>query len=401
MASTKSFSASLECDIVGSLEEFGLSKYEARAYITLVERGTLGASEIAYHSNLPRTKIYTTLKKLEKKGLSTITEQKPLTASAVPAEEAFMEIMTLHEKRLRNMKKIIGALKKIENGGRRPFNMEEKKYIILDPVFADEKIKDLIQMSRRSINAMIDSWGLNVVSRCKEALLGALTRGVRVRLLIGFQCADNPNFLSIPNGVEIKLHNIQDNILTLDSSNVISIDSTNGKAAILNSFDILASSYIRLFEERWGRAVRVGNLGNLGNLDHRILVNALSLTRTVEDKLATQMYDQVARPDSDLSSIVNALEHAGIRICQYSINELIQLVDYAMRLFYEGDLRYDKVYNMLVLRSGSSDKSLIPWALLIMSYLKNIGNEAKIIRDPENGIGNRVHLKLSHLICHS
>ena len=49
-------------DLVANLEEFGLSKYESKAYITLVSRGTLAASEIAYYSNLPRTKIYTTLK---------------------------------------------------------------------------------------------------------------------------------------------------------------------------------------------------------------------------------------------------------------------------------------------------------------------------------------------------
>lgn len=395
MARTKSYSPSLEFDIVGNLEEFGLSKYEARAYITLVEKGTLGASEIAYYSNLPRTKIYTTLKKLEKKGLSITTERKPLTATAVPPEEAFMEIMRLHEKRLKNMKGIVLALKKIENDGRRSLNMEEKKYIILDPIFADEKIQDLILASRKSINVMVDSWGLNVVSRCKEALLSAIMRGVIVRLLIGFECADNPNIHSIPSGLETKLYHIHDNILTIDASKVISIDGTNGKAAILNSFDIFASSHIRLFEERWVRAIKVGNLGDL---DHRLLVNALSLTRTIEEKVATQIYDHVARPDSDLSPIVKALEHAGIRIMQYSIHELIQLIDYAMRLFYEGDLRYDKMYNMLVLRSESSEKSLIPWALVIMSYLKKIGNEAKLICDPENAIGNRVHLKLSNPI---
>ena len=35
-------------DLVANLEEFGLSKYESMAYITLVSKGTLGASEIAY-----------------------------------------------------------------------------------------------------------------------------------------------------------------------------------------------------------------------------------------------------------------------------------------------------------------------------------------------------------------
>lgn len=309
-----------------------------------------------------------------------------------------MEIMKLHEKRLKNMKGIVLALKKIENDGRRSSNMEEKKYVILDPIFAEEKIRDLIQDARSSINVMVDSWGLNVVSRCKEALLSAIMRGIKVRLLIGFQCADNPNIHSIPSGLEIRLHQIHDNILTIDTSKVVTIDGTNGKAAVLNSLDIFASSHIRLFEEKWERAIKVGNLCDL---ETGILVNALRLTRTLEDKVATQIFDHVARPDSDLAPIVNAIEHAGIRIMQYNINELIRLIDYAMRLFYEGDLRYDIMYNMLVLRSESSEKSLIPWALVIMSYLNKIGNEAKMICDPEKVIGNRVHLKLSNPISNS
>jgi sugar-specific transcriptional regulator TrmB len=44
MTHAKTYSSSLEFDIIGNLEEFGLSKYEARAYITLVVKGTLGAS---------------------------------------------------------------------------------------------------------------------------------------------------------------------------------------------------------------------------------------------------------------------------------------------------------------------------------------------------------------------
>jgi len=210
--------------------------------------------------------------------------------------------------------------------------------------------------------------------------------------LIGFQCSDNPNIHSIPSGLEIRLHQIHENILTIDTSKVVSIDGTNGKAAVLNSVDIFASSHIRLFEEKWGGAIKVGNLCDLEN---GILENALKLTRTLEDKVATQIYDHVVRPDSDLLPIVDTIEHAGIRIMQYGIDELIRLIDYAMRLFCEGDLRYDITYNMLVLKSDSSEKSLIPWALVIMSYLKKIGNEAMMICDPEKVIGNRIHLKLS------
>src|SRR5918999_962572 len=94
-------------DLPGSLEEFGLSKYEARAYLTMIGKGSLAVSEIAYYANLPRTKLYQTVKKLEKKKLAVITKQKPLICSAIPPEEAFAEIVNLHDRRVRNMKKIV------------------------------------------------------------------------------------------------------------------------------------------------------------------------------------------------------------------------------------------------------------------------------------------------------
>jgi sugar-specific transcriptional regulator TrmB len=90
VSNTKS---AIDSDLPGSLEEFGLSKYEARAYLTIIGKGSLAASEIAYYANLPRTKVYQTIKKLEKKRLAVISQQKPLICSAIPPEEAFAELL--------------------------------------------------------------------------------------------------------------------------------------------------------------------------------------------------------------------------------------------------------------------------------------------------------------------
>jgi HTH-type transcriptional regulator, sugar sensing transcriptional regulator len=300
MASSKK-SSSLESGLVGNLEEFGLSKYEARAYITLVEKGMLGASEIAYYSNLPRTKIYTTLKKLEKKGLSTMTDQKPLVASAVPPEEAFIEIISLHEKRLKNMKNIVQGLKKIE-ARKKLFGTEEKKYTILDPMFVDQKVCDLILRSRSAINAMVDSWGLNLLSRCNDVLKSAISKGVSVKLLIGSQRLDNAYIHSLPNGLDIRLHHFCDSALTIDSSKIISIDSTNGKAVITSSFDIFGELHKRLFEERWANALKVSSLNGF---DHQMLVKALSLKRIVEEKLSDQLSQNMAKLNSDLPFLIH------------------------------------------------------------------------------------------------
>src|SRR5574341_399623 len=282
-------------DLVANLEEFGLSKYESMAYITLVSKGTLGASEIAYYSNLPRTKIYTTLKKLERKKLSIIIERKPLAASAVSPNEAFIEIISLHEKRLKNMKKIVQVLKKIE-GGKRICGIEEKKYIVLDPMFVEQKVYELIQYSKSAITAMADPWGLRVLLRCKEVLESAISRGVSIRLLIGSHCLDNSNVQSLPTGLEIRLHQFSDSVIMIDSSKIISIDSTNGKAAIVRSVDTIGDGYIRLFEERWTQALKVRSLADF---DHEMLLRALLLKKKAEDKLSEQILEHITGPKRD------------------------------------------------------------------------------------------------------
>ena len=68
----------LNNEILGGLEELGLSKYEASAYLGLLGKGMVSATELAFCSDLPRTKIYFILKKLEKKNLVFIKNQKPL-----------------------------------------------------------------------------------------------------------------------------------------------------------------------------------------------------------------------------------------------------------------------------------------------------------------------------------
>ena len=160
-------------DLSGSLEEFGLSKYEARAYLTMIGKGSLAVSEIAYYANLPRTKVYQTLKKLEKKKLAVISKQKPLICSAIPPEEAFTEIVSLHDRRVKNMRKIIESLQKINDESQRPRGSEERRYFILDANFTLEKIKSLIVDSRSSVTATLDPWGLRLLSQCKASLVRA------------------------------------------------------------------------------------------------------------------------------------------------------------------------------------------------------------------------------------
>src|ERR1700758_4530393 len=51
-----------------ALKEFGLTEYEAKVYVSLVESGTQTASELSRTASIPYSKIYEILGNLERKG---------------------------------------------------------------------------------------------------------------------------------------------------------------------------------------------------------------------------------------------------------------------------------------------------------------------------------------------
>ncbi len=63
---------------------FGLTDYEARVYLALLQRGIASAAEIADTSHVPRTRIYATVQQLHAKGLVQILPEKPLRYKAAP-----------------------------------------------------------------------------------------------------------------------------------------------------------------------------------------------------------------------------------------------------------------------------------------------------------------------------
>jgi sugar-specific transcriptional regulator TrmB len=377
-------------DLVSCLEEFGLSKYESMAYITLVSRGTLGASEIAYYSNLPRTKIYTTLKKLERKKLSTISSQKPMIATATPPSEAFREIITLQEGRLASMHSILDCLKKLGEVDKKPY--EEKKYLILEPNVVVKKIEELISSTKSNIDLILDSWGRNVVFQCKTTLSDMARKGVKINMLLGIQSIINDSIGTFPDGVEIRSDNVSGNILIFDFKKIIFIDSANGKASLILTADPFGTSYVKLFDEKWKEALRI----NPGMLSNKIPKEALTLSKMVENDLSHILLDLSIKQDNNYTSLIDKIEKLGDGIRCQSIEEIISIIDYALRISYSGYLKYENQNNMLKLHYDSKEKSAVPWALIIMAYIKKFGNAAKIIYDHSETKPNTIYIKLLH-----
>jgi len=70
-------------------KHIGLSDYEAKVYISLVMEGTSEARKLSMTANVPRTKIYGTLKKLIERGLIVETPEEPRRFAITSPSEAF------------------------------------------------------------------------------------------------------------------------------------------------------------------------------------------------------------------------------------------------------------------------------------------------------------------------
>ena len=276
-------------DLIGNLEEFGLSQYESRAYLTMIGKGSLSASEIAYYSHLPRTKIYLTLKKLEKKGLTIISQQKPLICSAINPTDAFDEIVLLQEQKLENMKRVVEKLQQINDESNSLKGLEEKRYFILDPKSTLQKLSNLVENTRTSITAILDIWGLRLISECSSSLIKAITKGVKLQFLISNQCIGSEYLSFLPNEIMMKIGNVFSNIIILDSSNIINIDGANGKAALFTSIDVLGFSYMKIFEDEWKKAIEIKNLNKTESMNQ---LKAVQIIKFIEDLscFSTSMY---------------------------------------------------------------------------------------------------------------
>ena len=466
-------------DLIGNLEEFGISQYEARAYLTMIGKGSLSASEIAYYSHLPRTKIYLTLKKLEKKGLSVISQQKPLICSAINPTEAFEEIVLTQEQRLMNMKKVIDKLQKINDKSNYLKGLEEKRYFILDPKSTFQKLTTLVENSRTSIIAILDVWGLRLISQCKSLLIKAITKGIEIKFLISNQCIGSEDLSFLPNEIMIKVGNVFSNIIILDSGNIINIDGGNGKAALFTSIDILGFSYMKIFEEEWKKAVEIKSLNKTESVNqlkvvqlikfiedfscfstspylysmYLSILSSLSLntksdgsvsssshlpsnsqspnflpphfttmsshqsqSKDEEDKdnnmmslknkkdKSKRIYDYNSKIDfnKNHNSFLNSLERYGVNLTDFTIEELIQIVDLILKMNYSGGIKFDGNNNILSIHSKGKNKSLIILTILLSLYFINLKYEIeitpKISEISEEITINTFHIKYSKLL---
>lgn len=381
-----------ERELTVSLEEFGLSQYEARAYVTLITRGTISASEVAYYSELPRTKVYPVLLKLQQKKLAILSKSKPVMCTGIAPEDAFDEIVHEQINKVEAMNTLVTNLKKISEDGKKTRGAEEKRYFHLHPNYVVNQMRVMISGTKSSIHIMADSWGLSILVECKEELLSVLRRNIDVKLIIPSQAVGGEAFRTIPDEVKIRTSEISQNCFIFDDTELLLIDNTNGKGAVFAATDILGGNQSKIFVQIWKTALKIDNLLMMTKSQALEVCKIINIIN--ENGLGFALHS-IVNSKAKFVDFVKCLEKNGISLKDKSLEDVLDIVNSTLEITCSGKLQYDEKTKNIILESKVNSGHSLQWAMLIESYLEQKGQSPKLIYHADSHKGETVHLKIN------
>ena len=92
------------------LADFGLTDYQARVYLALLDLGTATAKQVPPHARVPRTRVYTTMAQLNERGLVEILPESPLRYKPVPFSTFLAKLAAEHKDTARRLEAQLPAL---------------------------------------------------------------------------------------------------------------------------------------------------------------------------------------------------------------------------------------------------------------------------------------------------
>jgi len=375
-----------------SLEEFGLSKYEAKAYVTLVSKGTISASELSYYSGLPRTKIYPVLLKLEKKKLAIISKSKPIMCTAIAPDDAFDDIIQEQINKVNEMNTLVSNLKKSSEESKKSRGAEEKRYFHLTPNNVLDQLRMMIEGTKSSIHIMTDQWGLSLLAECKEQLVSVLRRNLEVKIIVPPSQAGSESFKIMPDDTKIRISDVVQNCFIFDQTELLLIDSNNGKGATFSSTDVLGSNQEKLFSHIWKYSLKTDCVGDMAKAEIQEIYKIIKL---IDDNALNHLLNSNFISKDNKTSLLSLLEKNGVDLKTRQLDDMIEIIDTALQLSCSGHANFDAKNKNISIESKMNSGHSLPWVAILDEYLQKQGFKTRIIYQNNAQKGEKVHIKIN------
>ncbi len=181
----------MDDSIIESLTRLGLSSYQARAYLTLVESGSMTAPDVAANGDLPQGRIYDVLNGLVDQSLVRADNDRPRTYAAVDPETATDRLLNQQLTDLQDRKQQLKTTAtqlstRLHERHRQTSDGDTFATSALGAEAAQELLLERLRAATETIRIVAE--GVEVTPRFQDAFadlfLDQLQAGVSVELLI-------------------------------------------------------------------------------------------------------------------------------------------------------------------------------------------------------------------------
>jgi sugar-specific transcriptional regulator TrmB len=231
-------------DAVELLKKVGLTEYEAKVYLSLINKHVDGVTRLSEESKVPRTKIYSVLESLRRKGWIRIYSGYPLLFRAIHPRDVFDRLKEDYDIFLNSISSKITE---------ETMNMNEK-YVITNYNIGLENLK-------REVGKAKTIWISNATTDLLNLLSGEFGNGAQVQAILfpGEERIDDENIefkeamLRIVHMVKGK--ETPSSSVILDEERVFTAfkDPTNGKYVISEMlYDDCTQCFGNWYKLAWG-----------------------------------------------------------------------------------------------------------------------------------------------------
>lgn len=342
------------------LSKFGLSNHESRIYTALIKHGVCTMTELAQLADVPRTKVYPNVKKMERKGFVELLPDKPARCRAVPPDKVFDQLVKDREREYQEMSSLLESLNQFYRQSSNTHGMERREFWSFpDRKHALELFRKDLSSAKQEVLCVLNPNGIRMVTEHQDILRKCKENKVSVRLLVQFVSSELERLSDLSNYFDINLitRELGDNLVLIDSKlcymfSGARISENYGNASFLLIPDERVTENVRSFVNNflWSQgmtvdAVRKFVTKNLGNdmikmIAPSVFLNSLvySFSKWILDKHGKREGLDALRKIS--AETLRFLEEQGLVLASDRIRPSLRTVEALASLFGE-DLAFE------------------------------------------------------------
>lgn len=305
---------------VKKLQDLGLTEYQAKTYLALLDIGEASASQLPSLSQVPRTRIYTTMNQLHEKGLVETKPETPIKYRAIPFEKYLeREIKRIKETALELESKRDQLSKEFRISGEEAPPKSGRFRVFYGRRNMMEQVEKMYASAEREI---LHLGTMNTPGRLTKALMAVgkslKKRGVKVKIVLPVNLENREDLSKLQEFAEVR-HAVRKSImpiLVMDSNQALIADlmkddkniSLGDSIALWTNDEMIVKGLGEVVVDVWESGIEIGRLASGMTETYNLLKWLLSMDIKTHGFI-DRMVEQIG---SEMSNELKSSEAKGV-----------------------------------------------------------------------------------------